>query len=107
MDFDAVGTVVAILMILGLTALAFSRIRSGAEEKDLGDIVESARNGQEDFIRLTAPSDMDICWQLGASAGCDSELGVEPWCKLYRDTDYIIRAEPTEEGVCITVEEVS
>jgi hypothetical protein len=103
MDFKVVGTVVVVLLSLGLLLLATSRLTK--KEKSFSDIISSAENGREDYLQLTPEEDMNLCDFLEARAGCDSELGVEPSCRLQKGISYIIRAYPVEAGVCLNVTE--
>ena len=104
MDFKAVSIVVLLFLSLSLFFLASSRITR--KEKSFDDIVRSAENGKEDYLRLTPKENLDICDLLGATYGCDSKLGAST-CRLKKDVTYIIRAHPVESGVCLNVTEVS
>lgn len=103
MDFKIVGTIIAVFMSLGLLFLLGSKFVK--QEKSIDDIIESAQAGDPDYIRLSLDLDLDLCEYVGGKLGCDSELGIDPYCFLEKHTDYIIVATPTEAGVCLLVEE--
>ena len=103
MEFETIGTIIVVLIALGVAFLIFSKFRT--EDKSIGDIVESAKAGSQDHVRITVDTALDLCEYVGGEAGCEGELGVEPYCTLDAGYAYVLVAEPTEEGVCIHVRE--
>lgn len=106
MDFKAIGTVVLLLLSLSVMALIYSKFSGAGRSRSLDSIIESASNGRRDSMRFVPEVDMDLCEQVMGESGCNSPLGVEPGCNLYKGEVYHIEAVPTESGVCLNVTEV-
>ncbi|MBR9689380.1 MAG: hypothetical protein GOV01_00585 [Candidatus Altiarchaeota archaeon] len=104
MDFKVLVTVIAVLVsiiLMGHVAGKFSK-----EDKSISSIIESAQGGISDYVYLSPEQDIDLCDYVGGQFGCESELGVTPFCELYAEKRYLVKANPSDLGVCINVTEV-
>jgi len=101
-----VGTVLALLVGLSVMVTIASKFGRAEGKKTLESIVESAAEGEDDYLRLTPEINMDVCAQIDGELGCHNPLGVEPYCKIREGSTYRIHAFPTPTGICLNVTKV-
>lgn len=107
MEFKIVG-IIGTLIFLMASILVFQMMNSklGKSDRTVRDVLNSALSGTEDSVHHSPDFNYDICEYLGATYGCENELGAEGECYLRKGNRYLVTASPSAAGVCLKIEEV-
>ena len=106
MDFNSLGTVLLLLLTLGIfVGIIIPKFSPKTKTfETIESIVEAAENGETKMLVFSSEMQYNICDQFDARYGChENEISVEGHCELEKYKLYKIIARPYGTSVCLNV----